>query len=101
MKNKMNHRVARLSSLSIATTGALMGIAVDAQAQSGALEDVTVWDASATYRPSSEAWDVSVWGKNLSDELYSTHHIDGSYIGATRIFAPPRTYGVSLNYYWK
>jgi len=67
----------------------------------GLQEDVTVWDASATYRPANEAWDVSVWGKNLSDELYSTHHIDGSYIGATRIFAPPRTYGVSLNYYWK
>lgn len=67
----------------------------------GLQEDVTVWDASATYRAANEAWDLSVWGKNLSDELYATHHIDGSYIGATRIFAPPRTYGVSVNYYWK
>ncbi len=67
----------------------------------GLQEDVTIWDASATYTSSGGNWDASVWGKNLSDELYSTHHIDGSYIGATRIFAPPRTYGVSVNYYWK
>lgn len=67
----------------------------------GLQEDVTVWDASATYTAANEAWDFAVWGKNLSDELYSTHHIDGSYIGATRIFAPPRTYGFSFNFYWK
>ena len=67
----------------------------------GLQEDVTVLDASATYTAPDSGWDVSLWGKNLTDELYATHHIDGSYIGATRIFAPPRTYGVSFNYYWK
>ncbi len=67
----------------------------------GLQEDVTVLDASATYTAPNSGWDVSLWGKNLTDELYATHHIDGSYIGATRIFAPPRTYGVSFNYYWK
>jgi len=67
----------------------------------GLQEDVTIWDASATYTAPNEQWDASLWGKNLSDELYSTHHIDGSYIGATRIFAPPRTYGLSVNFYWK
>lgn len=62
--------------------------------------DVTVVDASAKYTSADERWDVTLWGKNLSDELYSVHHIDGSLGGATRIYAPPRTYGVSLNYHW-
>jgi iron complex outermembrane receptor protein len=62
--------------------------------------DVTVLNASATYTSASERWDLVFWGKNLTDELYSVHHIDGSLGGATRIYAPPRTYGVSLNMYW-
>lgn len=66
----------------------------------GLEEDVTVVDASAKYSSADENWDVTLWGKNLSDELYSVHHINGSLGGATRIYAPPRTYGVSFNYYW-
>lgn len=66
----------------------------------GLEEDVTVVDASAKYSSADESWDVTLWGKNLSDELYSVHHINGSLGGATRIYAPPRTYGVSFNYYW-
>ncbi len=62
--------------------------------------DVTIVDASAKYTGASENWDVTLWGKNLSDELYSVHHINGSLGGATRIYAPPRTYGLSFNYYW-
>ncbi|MFK7731170.1 MAG: TonB-dependent receptor [Pseudomonadales bacterium] len=62
--------------------------------------DVTVVDASAKYSSADENWDVTLWGKNLSDELYSVHHINGSLGGATRIYAPPRTFGVSVNYYW-
>ncbi len=63
--------------------------------------DVTVIDASARYTPGSERWDLVLWGKNLGDELYSVHHIDGSLGGATRIYAPPRTYGATVNFYWR
>jgi iron complex outermembrane receptor protein len=62
--------------------------------------DVTVVDASVTYTSADERWDVALWGKNLGDELYAVHHINGSFGGATKIWAPPRTYGVSFNYYW-
>ena len=64
-------------------------------------DSVTVIDASATYTSADESWDISIWGKNLDDKLYPVHHIDGSYGGATKIYAPPRTYGASVNYYWK
>jgi iron complex outermembrane receptor protein len=63
-------------------------------------EDVTLWDASAKYVNSDANWDLTLWGKNLSDELYSVHHINGSLGGGTRIYAAPRTYGLSFNYYW-
>lgn len=62
--------------------------------------DVTLWDASAKYVSGDGSWDLLLWGKNLSDELYSVHHINGSLGGATRIYAPPRTYGLSFTYYW-
>lgn len=44
-----------------------------------------------------ERWMLSLWGKNLGDEEYSTHIL--SFAG-TKIttFAPPRTFGVSVTY---
>ena len=62
--------------------------------------DVTVWDASVKFTSADERWDLTVWGKNLSDELYAVHHIDGSFGGGTKIWAPPRTWGVSFNHHW-
>ena len=66
----------------------------------GLEDDVTVLDASAKYTSANGDWDLTLWGKNLDDELYSVHHISGSLGGATRIYAPPRTYGATFNYYW-
>lgn len=63
-------------------------------------DDVTVIDALAKYTSADGVWDATLWGKNLDDELYSVHHINGSLGGATRIYAPPRTFGLSFNYYW-
>ena len=62
--------------------------------------DVTVLDASVKFTSADERWDLTLWGKNLSDELYAVHHIDGSFGGGTKIWAPPRTYGVSFNHHW-
>jgi iron complex outermembrane receptor protein len=63
--------------------------------------DVTVVDASIRFTSASERWDVSLWGRNLSDELYAVHHISGSFGGATKIWAPPRTYGLTFNHRWE
>ena len=66
----------------------------------GLEEDVSVLDASATFTSADGRWDVALWGKNLSDELYAVHHISGSFGGATKIWGPPRTYGITFNYSW-
>ncbi len=66
----------------------------------GLEDDVTVLDASVRYTSADGNWEVSLWGKNLDDELYSVHHIDGTFGGATRIYAPPRTYGLTFTHFW-
>ena len=63
--------------------------------------DVTVFDAAITFTSASERWDLIAWGKNLSDELYASHGISGTFGGASRIWAPPRTYGISFNHRWE
>ena len=61
----------------------------------------TVWDASVTYTSARGDWDLQLWGKNLDDELIVRHSIVSSYGGSTELYAPPRTYGVTFNYYWE
>ena len=60
-----------------------------------------MWDASANYTSEDGSWTLSIWGKNLDDELYASHKILGTFGGATNLWAPPRTYGASFNYYWQ
>ncbi len=57
--------------------------------------DATVYDASVKYTAADGRWDLTAWGKNLGDELYAVHHINGSFGGATKIWAPPRTWGLT------
>lgn len=63
--------------------------------------DVTLLDASIKYTSASELWDVTLWGKNLQDKLYAVHSINGNLGGATEVYAPPRTFGLTFNYYWE
>lgn len=67
----------------------------------GLAPDVTVTNASVRYLSSNQRWDLTLWGKNLTDELYSVHHIDGSFGGGTEIYAPPRTWGLTFNHTWE
>jgi len=62
--------------------------------------DKTIYDASVKYLSADDVWDVTLWGKNLTDELYGVHGISGTYGGASRIWGPPLTWGVSFNYSW-
>ncbi len=64
-------------------------------------ESFNVWDASMNYTAADGSWTLSVWGKNLDDELYAAHKILGTFGGVTNLWAPPRTYGASFNYYWQ
>lgn len=57
-------------------------------------------DASVRYTSSDEKWDLELWGKNLTDELTTVHSINGSFGGAVVLYAPPKTVGLTFNYYW-
>lgn len=61
----------------------------------------TVWNARAAYAFGSDlSWELSAWVKNLTDEEYRRYTFDFSGPGAfnQQFFAPPRWYGVTLNY---
>jgi iron complex outermembrane receptor protein len=60
------------------------------------IDSYTLFDAFATYTHSSEKWYVSIFGKNLTDEIY---HSASQYVGGLWTFstyAPPRTYGIEF-----
>ena len=59
-----------------------------------------IWDASANYTSANGEWSLSLWGKNLDDELYAAHKILGTLGGVTNLWAAPRTYGASFTYNW-
>lgn len=63
-------------------------------------EAYEVWDASVNYTSAEGSWVVSLWGKNLDDELYAAHKILSTFGGVTNLWAPPRTYGASFTYNW-
>ncbi|MFT4636305.1 MAG: iron complex outermembrane receptor protein [Chitinophagales bacterium] len=60
----------------------------------------TTWDASIRYTDSSEKWNLELWGKNLGDELITVHSILGPFSGSVDLYAPPKTVGVTFNYFW-
>ncbi|MDI9347485.1 MAG: TonB-dependent receptor [Methylacidiphilales bacterium] len=41
---------------------------------------------------------ISVWSKNITNERYKVYSLDLGVLGTTTYYAPPNTYGVSLNY---
>jgi len=55
-------------------------------------------DASVTWRSTGDKWNVSVWGRNLTDEEYRTHSIVSNAAGTVDLWNLPRTYGVTLTY---
>ncbi|WP_165184484.1 TonB-dependent receptor [Caulobacter soli] len=56
------------------------------------------YDARAVYTAPSDHWSVSLWGKNLSNEVTRTYQ--AVFLGANfGAYNPPRTFGVTLN--WK
>jgi iron complex outermembrane receptor protein len=55
-------------------------------------------DARIGLAPPDAPWEVAVWGKNLTDELYRVNIIPFSGDEISQ-FGPPRTYG--LDFVWK
>lgn len=55
----------------------------------------TLVDMSATYTPNHGPWEVSVWGKNITNRLYRENIIIIGDSAFSR-YGAPRTYGVTL-----
>lgn len=52
-------------------------------------------DARLSWGPDNANWDISLWGRNLTDETYPVHIIKNLDI-AFSVFAPPRTFGAQF-----
>jgi len=60
------------------------------------IDDYAIYNAYLTLTPQDSAWELALWGRNLSDEYYFN---SAQYIGADTVFRYanlPRTWGVSL-----
>ena len=55
-------------------------------------------DASVIWTSPGENWTVTAWGKNLNDEEYRLHTIISNIAGTVDVWAPPRTYGATVEY---
>jgi iron complex outermembrane receptor protein len=54
-------------------------------------------DASVKVQPPAGNWSLTLWGKNLTDELYS--QLGLPFLGdLVEVWGPPRTYGVDFTY---
>lgn len=60
----------------------------------------SVWNANVSYTSQNEAWRVTAFVKNLTDEEYRIYNLDLGVLGSTSFYAPPRWSGVTLNYSW-
>jgi iron complex outermembrane receptor protein len=56
----------------------------------------TTYNAFVRYQNAGGDLDVTVWGRNLNDELMIRHSIVGSFGGSVELYHPPRTWGISL-----
>ena len=67
-----------------------------------ATDSYTLVNARATvFESTGEQWEVAVWGKNLGDEVYRTGGILVPFGFANGEFGDPRTFGLSVSYYFQ
>lgn len=61
------------------------------------LDGYTTLDLRAAIQPSAGNWRLSVWGRNVTDETYTTN-IQRSVDTIARYVGMPATYGVTLSW---
>ncbi len=63
-------------------------------------DDKELLDARISWRSPMDNWELSVWGKNLTDETYQIHRIAGpdESTETASIYGIPRHYGASISY---
>lgn len=57
-----------------------------------------VTNARVSWMNESENLQVSLWGKNITDEEFKVYGLDFGPLGTTSYYAPPATYGVNVKY---
>jgi iron complex outermembrane receptor protein len=64
------------------------------------VQEMNLVNASVEWSPQSDAWTLSLWGRNLADKRYIASAFEAP--GTIRFvnYAPPREFGVTLNYRW-
>jgi iron complex outermembrane recepter protein len=65
------------------------------------LDGYELYNARVSFQSADEAWELALWGKNLTDEEYAIHSSDLSILGSistSDILGNPRTYGVTFTY---
>ena len=65
--------------------------------------DQGMWNGSISWRPASDNWSVSLYGRNLADTEYimDTLSTPASNGWGVIVYGMPRTYGLSAEYRWK
>lgn len=59
----------------------------------------TIANAYVTWTDASDRWQVQLYGRNLSDELYKQSVVRAtSLIGTLDFWGPPRTYGINVGF---
>ncbi|MFT4929680.1 MAG: iron complex outermembrane receptor protein [Phenylobacterium sp.] len=53
-----------------------------------------------SYQPPEGQWEVNLWVKNATDEVYKQYSLDLGMLGATAYYAQGRTSGISVNFQW-
>ena len=62
-------------------------------------DDYTIVNGRIGLLGSDESWELSLWGKNLTDEDYLAHTFVVDFFGITGdLYNTPRTYGMSFTY---
>jgi iron complex outermembrane recepter protein len=65
-----------------------------------AADDYVILNARLALTSIGRAWEVALWGKNLSDEQYVVQGLNTGLGGGNRNYNAPRTYGASFTYRW-
>lgn len=58
-------------------------------------------NAKVGYQSKDKQWDISLWGKNITDETYLVSAIDVGLGYVLQAYGKPVSYGITLNYNWQ
>lgn len=59
---------------------------------------VELMNASASWYSPEDDWRVMAWVKNLADEEYRLHSAISGFAGTVNLYAPPRSFGVTVEH---